>query len=85
MGRHSRGWLSGLVAAVKRYYGFPTGQVVPQRLFPDPISWPNVKAADGLRRREAHEAWMRRRAAETPWFAQLAREMGLGIALGVAA
>lgn len=23
-GRHRRGWLSGLVTAVKRYYGFPT-------------------------------------------------------------
>ena len=23
MGRHRRGWLSGLVTAVKRYYGFP--------------------------------------------------------------
>ena len=30
-GRHSRGWLSGLVTAVKRYYGFgPTG--VPQQV-----------------------------------------------------
>lgn len=85
MSTDRRGWLSGLVTAVKRYYGFPTEQVVPQRLLSDPMSWPNVKAADGLRRRDVHEAWMRRRAAETPWFAQLAREMGLGIALGVAA
>lgn len=29
-GRHSRGWWAGLVTAVKRYYGFPTG--VPQRI-----------------------------------------------------
>jgi len=32
-----------------------------------------------------HELWCQRRAAESPIFAQLAREMGLGLALGVAA
>ena len=37
------------------------------------------------RRRQVHEAWMRRRAVEAPWFAQLAQQMGLGLALGVAA
>lgn len=47
--------------------------------------WLRPEDAEERRRRQLHEAWMRRRAAEAPWFAQMAQQMGLGLALGVAA
>lgn len=40
---------------------------------------------EAVRRHVIHKQWCDRRAAEAPWFAELAREMGLGLALGVAA
>lgn len=45
----------------------------------------DAELVEERRRRQLHEGWMRRRAVEAPWFAQLAQQMGLGLALGVAA
>lgn len=95
-GRHRRGWLSGLVTAVKRYYGFPTGVTVPQRIalprcssddwYADPptVELPVVRP----QRTGAKEALSVRRERywnETPLFMAVMEALGMNDLLGAVA
>ena len=91
-GRHGRGWLSGLVTAVKRYYGFPTG--APASLprcssddwYADPptVELPVVRP----RRTAVKEALSVRRERywqETPLFMAVMEALGMNDLLGAVA
>lgn len=99
-GRHRRGWLSNLATAVKRYYGFPTGVTVPQRIalprcssddwYADPptVELPVVRVVDRPRRTAVKEALSARRERywqETPLFMAVMETLGMNELLGVAA
>lgn len=91
-GRHRRGRLSGLLTAVKRYYGFPTGV---------PASLPRCSSDDWLadpptvelpvvrpRRTAVKEAMSARRERywqESPLFMLVSEALGTDKLLGVAA
>jgi hypothetical protein len=89
-GRHRRGWLSGLVTAVMRYYGFPTGVPVslPRCSSDDWFADPPTVELPVVRRTGAREAVADRRARywqESPIFMLVSEALGTDNLLGVAA
>lgn len=87
MGRHRRGWLSNLVTAVKRYYGF--GVTVPHSVSvlprcasddwhadPPTVELPVLPLVSGVPHTSPSEYLRGRSEVESPIFAELARPLG---------